>query len=851
MAIITRSRSRRSKSPSSPSSSPISTENIKAGDINISTSNINSTPAKRTHSRSSRSSSSSSAPKTMPRPRKKIKVEQTLDNLLNKSYQRKPVDWSAIHERITSHPQEVETRHLSIALMITKPTVVPPNVVRDLVQTSKNIFTFSALQFAFTCPWIEDETIRALIDAPLEVKSGRLRFAIEQSGGRVGQDGPSYILRHENEAADGDDMNETDTDSDDNIESDPAQNSDGDSDNDTDFPFSIEDIAIQIIKQSKLHAHCSNLLHTLFQPTDYLPPRFDAVKIMLECMPKVLEIKDSEDESDHDLPLHSACWSDRNSEYIELFVDTALGIESPVYSYGGLLATNKYGITPMKIIVQKWDDEKGASMIKKLINHTNMNGTEIANAKLLHEAVNRQKWAIAKTIIEASPTSLSKTGSQWKIPLHELCTLPETSTPTTTLNSDIIQFMIEQGILHHKDHTTCGGLITADWSGKTPMCMLSSSNQQTSGASMNIIKNILKFIHSKRKVKTKLYLSVIIHKAIKIKEWELTTHIIQTYPKALLLKDENDNLPIHFLCKSDAPLEVIKMAIKKGLEEKVFGKKKRAGLLEVNKANEKPIELIVARKCTSNGKVLKSMQEDFETKLITKKDIKDFKLLHKASNGGRSAVARMLLKMVPKAISIRDDEGNLPLHIALNASPNKANRDVVKMLIENGIKESVGGVSGHGGLMVTNDKSEAPIDHVLEKLERRQYGYGDKRWNYMNILLKHAPDTPVLHRAIDQLKFQYSLIDNIVERYPKSAAKRDENGQLPLQVALEKGTPSYCVKAIMDENPSALEEFESSTGLPCFALAASKSPTRNYSLDFGFEMLIKNPTFFSSQHWGE
>ena len=885
--------------PSSSSSSTIDTTNtIKTSIDSIhSPTNINGSTNKRRRKRrknmtpSPSKSKSKSTPSSSSRPKKRQKiVEQTLNDLLQKSYQLKPVNWSTIHSRITSHPHEVETKHLNIVLMVTNPTTVPPIIVRDLVRFSKNIFTFSALQFAFTCPWVEKEVIRALIDSPLRLK-GKLRILIQRSwvgndvdrdendnnGGdgdennNGGDEEMNLVHRNPNESNDnggGNNQRDSETEEEDYNSNDDRSTISRSTSNDDDdhgrtpnedgnIVLTAEDFARQILKQSKLHSHCSNLLHTLFEPSDNLPPRFDAVKIMLECIPQVLEIQDG---SDNDLPIHSACWSDQNMEYIDLFVDTALEIENPVFNYGGIMVTNQHGISPMKLIVQKWEDEKGANMLKRLIDRTNVSPTSIAAGRLLHEAVVQKKWKMVKTLIQASPISLTKaTGiGRDHIPLHEMCelftstttTIPPTAA-TTTLHSEIIQFMIEQSILNNKEHSHCGGLMCKDYYSKTPFALLSSCNSITSGASMAIIKNVLKFIHTKKKVNSRLYLSVIIHEAINIQDWDLVKYIIETYPKALLLKDKSENLPMHLLCKSDAPFEapfeVIKLAIENGMKDNVLGKKKRAGLLEVNKVNERPLQLIVARKVTFNWKLLRFMQ-DFKPKLITKKDIKDFKLLHKVAAGGRVAVAKMLLKLVPKAVAIQDENGDLPLHVVLRERPCKANRDMLKILLNYSVKEQVGGAEGHYGLMVMNNNSKAPIDHVMLKCYHSDYGFGDhKRWIYLNILLSQAPDTPVLHRALHVLVNGCPLVRTIVERYPKSSSIRDESGKYPLQVALQKSKRESLVTAIVDAHPAALDDFEESSGLPCFAFAATKGDV--YSLDFVYSILNRNPTFLSTQHW--
>lgn len=780
-----------------------------------------------------------------PQQRQAKQPKQTLQQLFDASYQNKPVNWTQIHNRIRSHPQEIEAKHLTNALMIHNPAIVPSSLVRDMIcYSKKNVYSHSLIQFAFKCPWIQMDTIRALFDGP------RINFEKNRADGEsdsratVGDRGTASTSA--SQVHEGSDDEIDDAIDEENFLSEER----------------LHIIAIAGVKTAKLHSHCSNMLHALYESSENPPPRYEAVKVMLEYIPKVLEIQDH---SDNDLPLHSACWNECNAPFIELFVETSVEWDSSAIECGGLLVQNEFGISPLKLIVQKWNDEVGSHLLEKLFTISEMPKMVIARSKILHEALKENKWNIAKTIIRFSPESLAQSGSQWKLPLHTVCVIPSPSVPTMnmnragqiifrgnddehTLNADIIQFMIEQSIMNNENAPACGGLTCRDWNGKTPLQLLSALSKRSS-APMQILERVLKFISKQKKVKNKNdHLKKIIHEAINIKDWCLVMYIIATYPKTLHLKDGRDNLPIHAICsQTDAPFDAVKLVIEVGLKQKVGKAKNKAGLFEENKQGEKAIQLLVARKCSSNGKVLKFLQE-FKPKLLTKKDAKDFHLLHKVADDGRPAVARALLKSVPKAISYQDEFGNLPLHIACKHQSNVSRRDMIGLLLNSGLKEKVDGENGHGGLFVFNEANETPLQLALKCANGfNSYGYYEKMWNCISVIMDRAPDAPILQTAIN-LGIKAKNLDYLTRKYPKSASVLDSNKQLPIHVALANDLDQGSgLEAIIDAYPAGLDEVDPVTGLLPFAFATSRKSI--YSLTFLFKLLQKNPTFFSSKQW--
>lgn len=818
--------------------------------------------------------------------KQKKKQSQTLQELINQSYQNNPLDWQAILQRCQSNPNEILPKHLYSVLMVHCPTIVPGNVIRAMIQyANNNLFTLPALQFAFTCPWISLQTIRALLDGPRRLYPGddEMPWCMEEDG--PVNDEHDEIINYDEE----------------------------NSDNEYELHLELEMAASGAIKTAKLHEHCSTLLHSLYQESESLPPNYDAVKIMLRYIPRVLNIQDH---SDSDLPLHSACWSERNAKFIELFVQSSMDMEDdpdyPKRQFGGLLVSNEFGISPLKLIIQKWKDDSAAKMVKKLIQMSNMTKIAISESKILHEAIEYKKWNIVKTIIPLSPQSLAKVKSQWKLPLHTVCALPApddntTNTNNATLNTEIIQFMIEQSILNDEVGLVCGGLLARDWNDKTPLYLLSlwgkledavtvmntvainavtttdnapnatdtgtttdnttttntanttnmpttdttetnennTVNTDKSSAAMGILKHVIKFILKKKRGKDKdIHIGKIVHEAISIKNWQLIEHIAQTYPKSLSLKDGRDNLPIHTICQTDAPFEIMKLFIETGTKHKIGKRKNRAGLFEENKNGERPLELIMGRKCTSNGKFFKFLQS-FKPKLFTKKDIKDLNLLHKVADGGLPTVARALLKSVPTAISLQDKDGNLPIHIVCEGSSTSKSRELLALLLQYGLKEKVGGSTGYGGLYVKNSKNLTAMDIVLNRyICFSRYGHGQRKWANISVIMKHVPEAPILQSAINLDVSTY--LKPIVMSFPDSVHVRDLNKQLPIHVALTKGVhPEMGLDLIVETYPVGLSEIDPVTGLLPFALAAKDT----YSLKYVHSLLLQDPTFFSSKEW--
>jgi len=935
--------------------------------------------------------------------------------------------------------------------MVQNPCAVPMHVIDALIHSnSSNVYSFNALQFAFTCPWIESDTIQALMGGKVDDHDdddgesdderpigGARRLQVQNVRNNNNEDNNSddedmkmelqdnFLDFFSDSEEEEEEEDESDDDDDDDDESDSTRSDDEEGDNDmmdineaendgnrdpnnfrrsrsrsrnrsrnqnmnrnqnpnqnvqdgnqienqneheneigtdnetqNEIPIEarqiVEEAANQIINRAKLKSICTNILHMLFKPDDNLPPRYDAVKVMLECMPSVLEVQDS---SDHDLPLHSACWSDTNAKYIELFVRTAMKVDDPAFLYGGLLESNEFGISPLELIVQKWEDDRGAAMIELLVKAADMSDGTIASSMILHEAVSHQKWAMVKTIIRLSPVSLSQVGSMGKLPIHSVCTTRRTTAPdvastllatvmTTTVSCpkmEIVQLMVEQGILNSSDEDPgiCGGLIAKDWNGKTPLQLLyslrlfinntynnshdgnsnniihdmnnnnndnnnnnsaannnngngnvgndtatrtnhndanngpnqnrngnTSSNQNTNNNTngtnssngngndsntkvdviMDFVKGILHFITMEKFKNDTACLGAIIHEAIRIKAWNIVQYMVETYPQSLLMKDKSDNLPLHSICKTDAPFDMIKLVIEAGAKQKFGSSQKknyRAGLLEANKDGERSLQLIAGRKCSSNGKVLRFLQ-DFKPKLITKKDIKDLNLLHKVADSGRPAVARVLLKCVPKAISIQDEDGNLPLHIACKCKSNAINRELMSLLLDAGIKEKVGGPEGFGGLFVKNNKDMTPMDLALKNVDLGNCGYGVRKWACISALMKRAPEAPILQSSLN-LGFDKRNLEFLVEKFPECLSVKDSNGQLPIHLALTKGRSQYLgLDAIIEAYPPGLNEFDPVSGLLPFALAAS---SRQYNLAFIYKIMQKSPSFLSSKRW--
>lgn len=830
-----------------------------------------------TNNSSNTNSSSGNNTTTMSKPRKRLKLNSTkasnstkstevsnltLQQLFDKSYLNEPIDWPSISSRIKSHPEEIEAKHLQNALMIYNPTTVPPIIIREMIQRSKkNIYSYSALQFAFTCPWVDMETVKALMDGPRSClgrcrmhRSIRVRAGRDDDNDEDGDDDRSNRSSGSDEDIEGEIENEHAL----NVPNRHIMvfnlnNDEDNNDNDDDREVhglrdAIDLIATAAVKTSKLHTHCSNILHSLYESCESPPPRFDAVKVMLKHIPQVLEIQDH---SDRDLPLHSACWSNINAPFIELFVQTAIEMEDPAHRFGGLLVNNDYQISPMRLIIQKWNDDSGAEMIGKLIRMAGITKNAITESKLLFEAIKQHKWNIIKTIVRFAPQCLTNFGNQHNLPLHTVCTLPTTfgrdpaELPPDFLNSDvgIVEFMVEQSMLNNKDGPAVGGLLTQDWSGKTPLQLLNNvlRNRVLNVAAKRILKNILTFISKKihGAVKTKS-LGLLLHEAIRIKSQELITLIVETQPKSLQCKDDEGNLPLHVLSKTDASFNTMKLFIDKSLKQKVGPLKNRAGLYVTNNNGECAIEVILGRKCSSNGRVFKLLQ-DFKPKLITKKDVKDLNLLHKVANGGRPAIARAILKLLPGSIALKDKDGNLPLHIACKCNVNATSRELINIFMEYGLRHKVGGAEGFGGLYVKNNTNNTPMDVAIKNM------YGERKWVALSIMMSYVPDAPILHSFISQRQLLHN-IKTIIEKYPQSIQVEDSNGQLPIHLALSKNTGMSCETSltyIVNAYPAGLDVSDPVTGLLPFALAA----TGSYSMNFQYNLLRKSPTFFSTKKW--
>ena len=844
----------------------------KTASANSTNNNENNGNRRKTNSTNKSTTTNSKSKSQRPNKRLKLNSDQSLEQLFDKSYHSQPVDWESIQARIRSHPEEIEPQTLHNALMIYNPTVVPPSIIRDMISKStKSIYSLPALQFAFTCPWIDLETIEALMDGTKSFYLGGTLF--QQIG---------VEIDHSSDSSDGSDSSNDDDDSDvdDAEDADDAENN---ANNDTDRQDdsvnrmdqlyanerietnntnenmfqAIEQIASATFKQTKLLSICCDLLHKLYESHLSPPPRFDAVKIMLKHFPNVLE---KQDPSDRDLPLHSACWNERNAKFIELFVQTLTDFKNSSIANGGLLVVNDFGLSPLKLIVQKWSDLSGAKMIETLISISKISQADIAQSKIVFEAIKQEKLSIVRTIIRLAPQSMKERGSLWRIPLHILCY--SISESRHRGDYEMIKFMIEQTLLNQDElKLYCGGLLEKDSNYKTPLQLLSTLGKKSNKEKvfvMGIIKKFLVRMWKNKGVKCKItyyfhetlmikHLGKFLHEAVRIKDWELVIHILDKYPKSLQYKDSADNLPIHKIAETDAPFDIVKLFIEVGIKQKSGPLKNRAGLYQENKYKERPLDLIVKRTCSSNGRVFKFLQ-GMKPKLITKKDIKDLNLLHKVAKGGRPSVARALLKCVPSSISLKNKDGNLPIHFACKGKINASNKELIRILLQYGLEQNVGGSTGFGGIYVENKWGCTAMCNAL--YEARFQHFRGEKWDIIHVIMDLVSDAPLLHNAIKSTynvltDSQGKMIEYIIEKFPKCVGVVDSNGQLPLHLALTKDLPKCYIDMIVKAYPIGLDIVDPVSGLMPFALTAKGDS----HVSFTYSILRRDPSFFSSKLW--
>lgn len=169
-------------------------------------------------------------------------------------------------------------------------------------------------------------------------------------------------------------------------------------------------------------------------------------------------------------------------------------------------------------------------------------------------------------------------------------------------------------------------------------------------------------------------------------------------------------------------------------------------------------------------------------------------------------IIQTLILWYPQALSVQDDFGRLPLHVALES---EAPDEVVRLLL---IKMDV-------ALFEVEDiEGRLPLHVALDM-------WSTERW---------------------MQRKQLRRLERLLLAYPGAACRPDGQGRLPIQLALGRQCPLDLVEALLNQAPRTIAAT-TCKGLVLWEMAA----LANTSLDNLFYLLQRDPGLFVAGRWEE
>lgn len=173
---------------------------------------------------------------------------------------------------------------------------------------------------------------------------------------------------------------------------------------------------------------------------------------------------------------------------------------------------------------------------------------------------------------------------------------------------------------------------------------------------------------------------------------------------------------------------------------------------------------------------------------------------------GNVEVASILIKSFPEAVKVANNQGNLPIHLAIMHFKSPEH---IKLLIQEGKRNCI--IDGHGGVLMKNRAEQTPLSILCHQVETGVdlaylkfplYKPDMRLWQNLNTLLEayYTDDNGVgyfriLH-ALISLNCPYQAIYMGIMLAPQQIKEADENGRYPLSLAASQKS---CRKEILTE----------------------------------------------------
>ncbi len=300
---------------------------------------------------------------------------------------------------------------------------------------------------------------------------------------------------------------------------------------------------------------------------------------------------------------------------------------------------------------------------------------------------------------------------------------------------------------------------------------------------------------------------------------ETTKLILKKYPQVLSFHvlQWAGSIVLHTACsRQPENITLINLLVEEGLNYNVGGSDARGGLLVKDNFNHTPLNFLVSKNAIQT---LRQLQNHDPPNLYPR-DVIECQLFSNVHSTFHADMVRFLVRLCPESVSQVFDifDGNFLInYMCITVADCRFLLRVIPILVEEGIRQELGGEYGIGGLFVV----QAGLSCIDLLIDRRR-----QSWDVLAPIIHNSiGDAPILHGAIlaHSISISYSThIQSICQYFENSAQIRDSKGRLPIHLAAEQGLrwKEDNMEDIVKANLPAVKEKDPLSGLPVYALAA-------------------------------
>ena len=295
--------------------------------------------------------------------------------------------------------------------------------------------------------------------------------------------------------------------------------------------------------------------------------------------------------------------------------------------------------------------------------------------------------------------------------------------------------------------------------------------------------------------------------------------IIKMYPQMLSFSSRHA-IPLDRLCmgKTSNP-DIIIYIVQESIKQNADGSKSRSSnicdsdrgaLLRDRGLCMPPLKMLIYN---DRIDVLKRLRQ---LDLILPEDIIRFQFLHFAVSHCRLEWVNFFLELSPASVGVKDRFGLLPIHLCVNEWHKHPTTfwEIFRLLLEEGVKQGVGGDKGLGGLFVKMPNCQK---NLIDEIFKSQ----GMSWEKISGVVKDRNVRQVLVNQLAKGKISKKHVNDIIRNF-SDCMSVEYQGRLPIHVAAESGlTWNDGMRTIVEANLSAVESVDAVTNLLPFGLAAA------------------------------